>query len=62
MGEKGARGGVVELMVVIAPKGTDRATKLSGDPGEVYEGGKCVGLQPQRISLKKMKKSSKITK
>lgn len=49
-------------MVVIAPKGTDRATKLSGDPGEVYEGGKCVGLQPQRISLKKMKKSSKITK
>jgi hypothetical protein len=35
VGEKErARGGVVELMTVITLKGTNRATELSGDPGE----------------------------
>jgi hypothetical protein len=37
-------------------KGTNRATKLGGDPGEeVCEGGKGVELQPKRESPKKVR-------
>jgi hypothetical protein len=45
VGEEGARGVVVKLSVVIALKGTNRATELGGDPGEeVSEGDERVGL------------------
>ena len=46
MGEKeGARGVVVDLAAVITLKGTNRTTKLGGDPSEeVSEGGERVGL------------------
>jgi hypothetical protein len=43
--EEGARGVVVELAAVITLKGTNRTTKLGGDPSEeVSEGGERVGL------------------
>jgi hypothetical protein len=35
---------------------TDRATKLSGYPGEVCEGGECVRLQPKWEGPEKMGK------
>jgi hypothetical protein len=45
VGEEGARSVVVELAAVITLKGTNRTTKLGGDPGEeVSEGGERVGL------------------
>jgi hypothetical protein len=56
MGEKGARGGVVELAAVIALESTNWATKLGGDPSEeVGEGVKGVELEPQRKSLEEMR-------
>jgi hypothetical protein len=46
---------VVELVVVVALQGTDRAMELGGDPGkEVSEGGKSVGLQPKKESPEEM--------
>jgi hypothetical protein len=58
-----ARGVVVELMTIITLHGMDRATKLGGYLGEeVCEGGEHVRLQPKRKSLKKIEKSSKITR
>jgi hypothetical protein len=57
MGEKEARGVIVELMAIITLEGTDRATKLGGDPDkEVDEGGERVGLQLKCKSQKKMRK------
>jgi hypothetical protein len=55
--EEGARGVVVELATVITLKGTNRATKLGGDPDEeVSEGGERVGLQSKGKSPKKVRK------
>jgi hypothetical protein len=34
VGEEGARGVVVELAAIITLEGTDRVTKLGGDPSE----------------------------
>jgi hypothetical protein len=49
--EEGMRGVVVELTTIITLEGTDRATKLGGDPGEaVGEGGEHVRFQPKRES------------
>jgi hypothetical protein len=62
MGEKGARVIVVELVAIVTLEGTNRATKLGGDLGEVGEVDERVGLQPKRESPKKMRKSFKITK
>ena len=54
--EEGARGVVVELAAIITLEGTDRATKLSGDPGEeVGEGGEGVRLQPKWEGPMKMR-------
>jgi hypothetical protein len=54
--EERARSVVVELAVIITLEGTDRATKLGGDPGEkLGEGGECVGLQPKGESPKKVR-------
>jgi hypothetical protein len=56
VGEKGARGRVVELATIVTLEGTDRSTKLGRDPGkEVGEVDKRVGLQPKRKSPKKMR-------
>jgi hypothetical protein len=46
VGEKeGARGGVVELVAVIALECMNRATELGGDPSEeVAKGGKGIKL------------------
>lgn len=56
VGEKGWRGGVVELIAVITLECTNRATELDGDPSEeVGEGGKGVGLEPQGESPEKMR-------
>jgi hypothetical protein len=61
--EERTGGVVVELAVIVALQGTDRAMKLDGYPGEeLSEGGECVILQPKRESPEKMGKSSKITK
>jgi hypothetical protein len=61
--EERARGVVIELTAIVTQQSTDRATKLSGYPGEeVCEGGECVRLQPKREGPEKMGKSSKITK
>jgi hypothetical protein len=45
-------GVVVEHSAIVTLQGTDRATKLGGDPGEeVREGGERVKLQQKRKSL-----------
>jgi hypothetical protein len=55
--EERARGVVIELAAIVTLQSTDRATKLSGYPGEeVCEGGECVRLQPKREGLEKMGK------
>ena len=55
--EEGARGVVIELAAIVTLQSTDRATKLSGYPGEeVCEGGECVRLQPKREGPEKMGK------
>jgi hypothetical protein len=55
--EERARGVVIELAAIVTLQGTDRATKLSGYPGEeVCEGGEGVRLQPKREGLEKMGK------
>jgi hypothetical protein len=55
--EERTRGVVVELAAIVALQITDRATKLSGYPGEeVCEGGECVRLQPKRESPEKVGK------
>jgi hypothetical protein len=53
--EERTRGVVVELAAIMTLEGTDWATELGGDPGEVGEGGKRVGLQPKRESPQKMR-------
>jgi hypothetical protein len=54
MSEEGAGGVVIELSTIITLQGTDRATKLGGDPGEeVWVGGECVELQPKgKVQIK----------
>jgi hypothetical protein len=49
MSEEERTGGVVvELAPIVTLQSTDRATKLSGYPGEeICEGGECVRLQPK---------------
>ena len=55
--EERARGVVIELAAIVTLQSTDRATKLSGYPGEeVCEGGECVRLQPKREGPEKMEK------
>jgi hypothetical protein len=58
MSEEERTGGVVvELATIVTLQSTDRATKLSGYPGEeMCEGGECVGLQPKWESPEKMGK------
>jgi hypothetical protein len=58
MSEEERTGGVVvELAAIVTLQSTDRATKLSGYPGEeVCEGGECVRLQPKRESPEKVGK------
>jgi hypothetical protein len=55
--EERARGVVIELAAIVTLQSTDRATKLSGYPGEeVCEGGECVRLQPKWEGPEKMGK------
>jgi hypothetical protein len=57
VGEEGARGIVVELVAIIALKGTNRTRELGGHlDEEVGEGSECVGLQSKRKSPKKVRK------
>ena len=45
------------FIAIVTLEGTDRATKLGGDPSEeVGEGGEHVGLQPEWKSPKKVRK------
>ena len=56
MGEKERTGGVVKLAAIVALECTNRAMELGGDPSEeVQEGVKCIGLQSQWKSPKKMR-------
>ena len=55
--EERARGVVIELAAIVTLQSTDRATKLSGYPGEeVCESGECVRLQAKREGPEKMGK------
>jgi hypothetical protein len=48
--EERPRGMVVKLAAIVTLQSTDGATELGGDPGEVSESGKCVGLQSKKKS------------
>jgi hypothetical protein len=60
VGEKGARGGVVELAVVVALEGMHQRRNRMEIGEEVLESGKGVGLEPQRKSVEKIRETIQI--